>query len=1002
MDEYIIYEKLGDEYLSKNINQAYLCYENAEFLCNDENIRAGLTEKKNELVRNNSLSVRKTSIIIVSYNCMYMMQKCIESIRSSCTEGTYEIVVVDNASDDGVREWLCEQDDIKVVLLDENVGFPMGCNIGVQYSEPENDILLLNNDTRPAHNSLFWLRMGLYENEKTGASGSISNYAGNRQQIDIEYPLPAEYLEYGKAVNVPMQCPYEERVRLSGFAMLVKRDAWNTCGGMDESFSPGYFEDDDLSMRLALNGYRLVLCKNSFIYHAGSQSFANKDGVDELLEQHRRLFENKFGFDIIDYAYRDMELVGQIPFGKDDEINILHIGSGLGAALKLIRTRFCNAHAVGMEKKESLRTISGCTEMVFDSVDSLTQTFNGKVFHVLLIGTETYKEIDGEELAKIKKLCRDNCVLIPEPKIQENINFDKIKLIIWDLDDTLWNGTLSEGEVNAPVQNVELIELLTDCGIVNTISSKNDEQSARQALEQLGILDYFVFNNINWENKGPQIKKKLSDMNLRAENVLFIDDNVRNLEEAKHFNDGIVTSEPCVIAKLIEYVNGQVKKDVEHKRLKQYKILEKKCKAKSIAGSDTQFLYDSDIHIVVKDDCKNVLDRIAELVERTNQLNYTKLRSSREELSEQINDKNNMCGYVSANDKFGDYGIIGFYCYSLTDKKLIHFLFSCRVMGMGIEQMVYVLLGVPDITPVLPVAAALDKNGDAPWVNVDIETSGKDADKGVGEENAKKAKILLKGPCDLSAIEGYLSGAELTKEFNYVNDKGFITTGQNHSMHIWESTYLTKEEIEDITENVPFITLGDFETSIFVKEYNIVCYSLLPDCHAGLYKNKESGAYISFGSCNFDLTDKNNMPGYINGSIVNHAFPFTEEIINRFSEKWEYMGTTAPQDLLRNLDYMVEHAAGHPDFIFILGSEIEYEGENEEFRDHAERHKEINRIVREHVRDNDRIKLVEITKFIHSQEDYLDCINHFKRNVYYDMATEICACMNEFIKSHKA
>ena len=123
----------------------------------------------------------------------------------------------------------------------------------------------------------------------------------------------------------------------------------------------------------------------------------------------------------------------------------------------------------------------------------------------------------------------------------------------------------------------------------------------------------------------------------------------------------------------------------------------------------------------------------------------------------------------------------------------------------------------------------------------------------------------------------------MSKVFYYVNDIGFITSGQNHSMHIWESAYLAKEEIGNITENVPFITSGDFETSIFDKEYNIVCYSLLPDCHAGLYKNKESEAYISFGSCNFDLTDKNNTRGYIDGSIVNHAFPFTEEIINRFS-----------------------------------------------------------------------------------------------------------------------
>lgn len=61
---------------------------------------------------------------------MYLMQKCIESIRRYCIPDTYEIVVVDNASTDGVREWLCEQEDVMTILVDENVGFPMGCNIG--------------------------------------------------------------------------------------------------------------------------------------------------------------------------------------------------------------------------------------------------------------------------------------------------------------------------------------------------------------------------------------------------------------------------------------------------------------------------------------------------------------------------------------------------------------------------------------------------------------------------------------------------------------------------------------------------------------------------------------------------------------------------------------------------------------------------------------------------------------------------------------------------------
>lgn len=1000
MNEYKLYEKLGDEYINNNINQAYLCYENAEFLCSDEGERKRLGEKKDNLSLRYAVSVEKTSIVIVSYNCMYMMQKCIESIRSSCMGGTYEIIVVDNASDDGVREWLCEQDDIKVVLLERNVGFPMGCNIGVEYAEAGYNVYLLNNDTRLAHNSLFWLRMGLYADTHVGATGSISNYAGNNQQVDIEFSLPAEYLEYGRSVNVPMTCPYEERVRLSGFSMLIKRAAWDACGGMDESFSPGYFEDDDLSMRLALNGYRIMLCKNSFVYHAGSQSFSHISGLNTLLESHRKAFIDRYGFDIIDYAYNDMELVDKIPYGIDDEVNILQVGSGLGAALKLIRSRFRNAHAVGIEKNKNLRKISENTEIVFDGVDSLRRVLSGRIFHVLLIGDDAHAELNAEELDAIRQLCRDDCTLIPEPKLMANLQFDKIKLVIWDLDETLWNGTLSEGSVGVPAQNVELVKALADCGIVNSISSKNNELEAKQALERLGIWDYFVFNNINWDNKGEQIKKKLENMNLRAENVLFIDDNPRNLEEAKHFNDGIMTASPDVISRLISFVNSNPNRDLEHKRLKQYKVLEEKCRARGAAGSDTQFLYDSDIHIVVHDDCANVIDRIVELVGRTNQLNFTKLRSSQKELEMQLADKNNLCGYVSASDKFGDYGIVGFYCYSLTEKKLVHFLFSCRIMGMGIEQMVYVLLGVPDIVPVEPVAVTLDKDGDAPWVKVDIETGRNDNYDGAAE-NGKKAKILLKGPCDLSAIEGYLSGAELTKEFNYVNDRGFITTGQNHSMHIWEREHLSFEDLKNITDSVPFITQGDFETTLFDTEYNVVCYSLLPDCHAGLYRNKKTGAYISFGSCNFDLTDKHNMKGYIDGTIVNHAFPFTGQIIEQFSGDWEFVGTTDVGDIIRNLDYMVEHAAGRPDFILILGSEIEYEGINEEFANHSARHRKVNAAVREYAKENSRIKLIEITKYIHSQADYLDCINHFRRNVYYDMATDICSCINEFIEERK-
>ena len=119
----------------------------------------------------------------------------------------------------------------------------------------------------------------MYSSGEIGAVGAISNYAGNKQQIGVLFNTAEEYVQFGNQNNVVAKESditrfYEERVRLCSFAMLMKRDVWNKAGGMDEDFSPGYFEDDDLSMKILRQGKRLLVCTNSFIYHAGSVGFS--------------------------------------------------------------------------------------------------------------------------------------------------------------------------------------------------------------------------------------------------------------------------------------------------------------------------------------------------------------------------------------------------------------------------------------------------------------------------------------------------------------------------------------------------------------------------------------------------------------------------------------------------------------------------------------------------------------------------------------------------------
>ncbi len=85
---------------------------------------------------------------------------------------------------------------------------------------------------------------------------------------------------------------------------------------------------------------------------------------------------------------------------------------------------------------------------------------------------------------------------------------DKIKLVIWDLDETFWKGTLSEGEGIIPIEeNITIVRNLCSRGIMNSIVSKNNFEDARSKLIELGIWEYFIFPVIDWKPKGLAIKQ---------------------------------------------------------------------------------------------------------------------------------------------------------------------------------------------------------------------------------------------------------------------------------------------------------------------------------------------------------------------------------------------------------------------------------------------------------------------------------------------------------------
>lgn len=236
-----------------------------------------------------------TSIIIITYNKLAYNKLCIDSIRQYTEPNSYEIIVIDNHSADGTVEWLQSQLDLRLILNNENIGFPAACNQGIAEARGDS-ILLLNNDTIVTPRWLTNLKKCLLSSPDIGAVGAVTNSCSNFQSIAYEYSSIEEMIRFAGQINHSNPELWEDRGRLVGYCLLIKAEVVRKIGLLDEIFSPGNYEDDDYSLRIKKAGYRLVLCRDAFIHHFGSVSFGEQAAhFTALLENNRQKFIEKWG-----------------------------------------------------------------------------------------------------------------------------------------------------------------------------------------------------------------------------------------------------------------------------------------------------------------------------------------------------------------------------------------------------------------------------------------------------------------------------------------------------------------------------------------------------------------------------------------------------------------------------------------------------------------------------------------------------------------------------------
>lgn len=265
-----------------------------------------------------------------------------------------------------------------------------------------------------------------------------------------------------------------------------------------------------------------------------------------------------------------------------------------------------------------------------------------------------------------------------------------IKCVVWDLDNTLWDGVLLEDDtVSLRSEVVEVIKELDSRGILNSIASRNDYASAMAKLKQWGIADYFLYPQINWSAKSTSIKKIAESINISLDTLAFVDDQLFELEEVAFSHPMLL----CIDARQAAHIPMMpemqprfVTEDSRQRRLMYLSDIERAQAEKEFEGPQEAFLATLHMVFTIAQAREEDLKRAEELTVRTHQLNTTGYTYSYEELQAFLSSDTHRLFIASLDDKYGAYGKIGLALVECREHlwtvKLL--LMSCRVMNRGV------------------------------------------------------------------------------------------------------------------------------------------------------------------------------------------------------------------------------------------------------------------------------------------------------------------------------
>lgn len=352
--------------------------------------------------------MNKLIVVIIVHNERDAVQLTIESFRRFSAIEDLSVILVDNYSSDGLKEWAEGQTDFTYVLMDDQE-YPIGyiLNELIEKLRLQGDLLVMKGHFLITPGCLVHMQETLYEEEKVGIVGGLANsFLGYQRLWDVEGYEEAIM----KAASVE-QIKSKRVVGLCADAILFKMELLQEIGKFDEQFIEQHCSIRDYSLRSVEKDWKAKICNSAYMWNAYGANYINLGR-----EEDECFLKEKWGMKYFNFSHNE-NIISLILNGENDEINVLEVGCDCGATLLEITNRYPKSHVYGCEINVKAASIaSHFASVTVSNIENQDLPYTEEMFDYIIFGDVLEHLRDPLEVVKY---CR--CLLKKEGYILASI-----------------------------------------------------------------------------------------------------------------------------------------------------------------------------------------------------------------------------------------------------------------------------------------------------------------------------------------------------------------------------------------------------------------------------------------------------------------------------------------------------------------------------------------------------------------------------------------------------